>query len=612
MSHNHDELVNSGAAGFTRERKVKHYVPHIWQKGTFRGAITKHGRAKVVATLSKGYTNLSTQKNPISKELADKQANDLIDDVLSDDFANIDQFSPTMDARAKSRRDLDTTAEMDGLSVLDLLDTNVDSLSTKYSHRVGGWVGLAKATKGLITSQKDIDLFRANMIEEALEAGVKPKKYVEMFDDTIDQLFGRPTKNMFSDTKGLSPELRELADLAVLTKMGGLGSSQLIETGQVLTRNVVTSFSDPATAQKVLNMGREGKSDSLLLEEIQSISNITNDLEFLDRQSVHLDQTILDETSKVRQLSLKIANLATGGDLKAEASRGLGKVTGYNMLHRAQTRVAQASFVLDIANHFSRGKGVMGNARMADVGITDTLGKNDAMEAMFKKHAEFDKNGVLSKLNIDKWDKSVREELQYAMIRDEAQQIQRTHVGELPPWMNKPLMGLIFQFRQMPIVANSKSLGRALAFADVEAVTGVTLNAAVAGLVRYGKFVALGAATGAVIGDFGSGADITEDQTQIHKYIAQEGIFADLHDLVLGRSGVNSINDVESGWNFMQSQIPVMGLMNDYFEAGRAGVKGDVQGMVNSAENLVPLSNTAIGEVLQAAIQPQIDKLPKQ
>ena len=92
----------------------------------------------------------------------------------------------------------------------------------------------------------------------------------------------------------------------------------------------------------------------------------------------------------------------------------------------------------------------------------------------------------------------------------------------------------------MPIVANSKSLGRALAFADVEAVTGVTLNAAVAGLVRYGKFVALGAATGVAIGEFGSGVDVTEDQTQVHKYIAQFGIFADLHDIVFGRSGVNS------------------------------------------------------------------------
>ena len=610
MDHNHTTLVNANTAGFVAERKVKNYIPHIWQDGKFRGAITKYGRNKVEKLLAKGYMNLSTSKNPLTADAADAQAKKLIDDVLSDDFATVDQYSPTMDARAKQRSDIDTTTEIDGLSVMDLLDTDVVGLASKYSNRVGGWAGLAKATDGLISSQKDIDIFKANMIEEAKANNVKPDRYVQMFEDTIDQLFGRPTKNMILDSKGLPPELRELKDLAALTKMGGLGTAQLAETGQVITRSVLNTFSNPKVVKKVLAMGGGNKSERLLMDEIQSISNITNDLEFLDRQTVHLDQTTLHETSKVRQLSLKIANLATGGELKAEASRGLGKLSGYNMIRRAQTRVVQASFMLDIANHFTKGKGVMGNARMADVGLTDTLGKNDAMEAAFKKHAEFDKDGVLSKLNIDKWDKSLREELQYAMIRDEAQQIQRTHVGELPPWLNKPLMGLIFQFRQMPIVANSKSLGRALAFADKEAVTGVLLNTAIASIVRYSKFAVLGAATAAAVGEFGSDKEVTEEQTQVHKYISQLGIFPDLNDLTMGRNGISSIDDAESGWDFVKSNVPVMGLVNDYYEAGRNGAKGDMQGMVDSATNLIPLSNTAIGEVMEAALKPMIDKLP--
>jgi len=605
MDYNHNVLVDSGAAGFVKDRKVKHYIPHVWQAGKFKAV----GEEKAVAVLSKAYMNLQTSAKPISKDVADAQAKKLYDDVISDDYQTADHYSPTMDARAKARRDLDTTAELDGVSVLDLLDSDVVSLAAKYSNRVGGWVGLSKATKGLLSSQKDIDVFKANLIEEANEAGVNTKRYAQMFDDTIDQLFGRPTKRELSTAKGLPQELRELKDLAALTKMGGLGSAQLAETGQVITRSMINLFSNPKTAKKVLNMGREGKNDSLLLEEIQSISNITNDLEFLERQSTHLDQTELNEASVVRKLSLKVANLATGGELKAEASRGLGKLSGYNMIRRAQTRVVQSSFMLDLANHFVNGKGVMGNARMADLGITDTLGKNPELEAAFKKHAEF-KDGVLSKLNIDKWDKDVREQLQYAMIRDEAQQIQRTHVGELPPWLNRPLMGLIFQFRQMPIVATSKSLSRSLAFADKEAVTGVMLNSAIAGLVRYSKFALLGAATAAAVGKFGDGKDVTEDQTQVHKYITQFGIFPDLHDLVLGRNGVESINDLNSSWEAVQGQVPVMGLMNDYYEAGNSGAKGDIKGMVESAANLVPLSNTAIGEVMQSALEPMINELP--
>ncbi len=615
MNHNHKALVDADAAGFTAGRKVDHYIPHIWTTSKFNTAIKTHGRVAVTNVLAKGYRTLNPD---LSKTKASKQAEDLIDNVIADKWSATDQYSPTMDSRAKTRRDLDTTTEIDGLSVLDLLDTDVQGLVTKYSHRVGGWVGLAKGTDGMLTSQLDIDVFKANMAAEAAEKGVNPKRYLQMVDDIVDQLFGRPTKNIFSDTKGLAPELRNFADLAVLTKMGGLGSSQLIESGQALTRTGLMAMSEPKSALKVLSMGRgDNKSDRLLMEEIQSISNITEDLEFLDRQQAHLDQTILDETNAVRQISLKIADLATGGELKAEASRGLGKLSSYNMVRRAQSRVAQGSFILDIANHFTKGTGVMGNARMADVGLTDTNGVNDALKSMFYKHAEFDNNGVLTRLHVDKWDRDTLDELAYAINRDEAQQIQRTHIGELPPWMNKPMMGLIFQFRQMPIVAGSKSLGRAMAFADKEAVTGVVLNTAMAGLVRYSKFALLAGATGAVVGKFGDHKEITEEQTQIEKYIAQNSIFPDLNDLIFGRSGIASI-DTDNGmkafgrsaWDAVSGQIPVMGIMNDYYEAGESIVKGDLKGLADSAENLMLLSNLALAEVMFAGLGPLIDKLP--
>jgi len=612
MDANHNMLVDAGAAGFRKDRKVKHYIPHIWQQGKFRAAVTTHGKAKVISALARGYRSLETDASPLSNDKAREQAEKLFDDVMSDDFANIDQFEPTMDSRAKQRRDIDTTADYEGLKVMDLLETDVIGMGIKYSNRVAGWVGLAKGTDGLLSTKADINIFRSNMIEEATEKGVDPKKLLTMFDDTIDQLFGRPTANMYQRdkqgnlTKGLDPILRNMKDLAVLTRMGGLGSTQLIETGQVITRSVMNMFSDEKVASKLLAMGRGDKTDSRLIEEIQSISNITDDLEFLDRQTVHLDQATLHEMSKVRQMSLQIANKATGGDIKAEASRGLGKVTGYNAIRRAQSRVTQGSFILDIANHFTKGTGVMGNLRMADVGLTDTLGKNAALEKAFKTHAQFDNNGVLERLNIGDWDKGLREELQYAMIRDEAQQIQRTHVGELPPFMNKPMMALIFQFRSMPLVAQSKSMGRAMAFGDAEAVTGVLLNAALAGLVRYGKFIALGGAIGAVAGELV--LDVPDSQqTQVPKYINAFGIFADMYDLVLGQDGLKNADGVGSAIEKVAGEIPVLGLMNDYLEVGKAGSQGDVQGMAESAGNLLPLSNTAIGEVMAEMLSKMLE-----
>ena len=94
---------------------------------------------------------------------------------------------------------------------------------------------------------------------------------------------------------------------------------------------------------------------------------------------------------------------------------------------------------------------------MADVGLTDTLGINEGLKDMFMKHAEFDENGVLSKLNVDKWDKDIRDDMSYAIIRDEAQQIQQTNIGELPPWMNKPINHFLFG-RHFTVISDCKPL----------------------------------------------------------------------------------------------------------------------------------------------------------
>jgi hypothetical protein len=138
-----------------------------------------------------------------------------------------------------------------------------------------------------------------------------------------------------------------------------------------------------------------------------------------------------------------------------------------------------------------------------------------------------------------------------------------------------------------------------------------------AGLVRYSKFALLAGATGAVVGEYGDHKEITSEQTQIDRYIAQAGIFTDLHDLIYGRSGIASV-DTDNGmkafgktaWDAVSGQIPVMGLMNDYYEAGNAGMKGDLKGLADSAENLMMLSNLALAEVMFAGVQPMIDKLP--
>ena len=97
---------------------------------------------------------------------------------------------------------------------MDLLDDEVAGLATKYSNRLAGWVGLSKSTDGMLTSLADIDAFKKNMIQEGIDKGVSTKKHEQFYDDVIDSMFGRPTQG------GLQEELRQIKDLAALTKMG--------------------------------------------------------------------------------------------------------------------------------------------------------------------------------------------------------------------------------------------------------------------------------------------------------------------------------------------------------------------------------------------------------
>lgn len=590
MDKNHEMLLDAQIQGFSRERKINYYMPQIWQSGKLEGAIKQHGYDKVVQVLKKGYlTNPSNGKFNVPDKVAEDNAKGLIDWIRGQANTDTpeDMYMPVIDSRAQERRAINTMAEVDGLSVLDLLDTDVIANGIRYSNRVAGWVGMSKSTNGALTSLRDIDALRANIEAEAAEKGIDATKQVQWYDDVVNMLFGRPTRG------GLEQELRMLKDLTALTRMGGLGTAQLIETGQVITRSALNLFSNKAVVDKVLRLGVTpgqavgGNAEQELMNELQSLSGITDGLEWLDRQSVHLDQHELNQISAVRQVSLQIADTATWRSWKAPASRLLGKTTGYNMVRRFQARLTQASFMSDVANHFKFGTGKMGNARMADVGLTDANGMNAELKEVFEKYVEFAPNRTITKLNIDQWPKQVREQFQYAMLRDEAQMVQRTHVGELPPWMNKPLMGLLFQFREMPMVAMNKQLRRNMAFADKEAVVGTMLNMAFAGLVRWAKFAAIGA--GAVAIKDVAWQEPNNEQMDAQKYVAQFGLYPDLYDLVLDTTEAVQDKDVHKVLN----QVPVLGLMKDYHDTIR---EPENRTQIDAAQGLVPLGNTAYGD----------------
>ena len=590
MTKMYDDLVDAGVTGFRKERRIKHYFPQLWDIGGIRGARSKYGRGKVQHLLAKGYMN--SQHNEI-KSMA--EALHVADNFLK----NIDKgletlpdgaLPTTMDARAKTRLDIDTTTTDGDLSIMDLMETDTSTVSAKYANRAAGQVALAN--KGIM-SELDVDALRTRMSEDGGD--------MQLFDDAINLVMGRPTRD------GLDPGLNEMKDAVSLSKMGGLGMAQAAEAGSVLARTVMQLFNDPQVFKKVFRLARESTEDKQLMRETQALSGISNDVHLLDRQATHLDRNELDSINRVRNTARWVAGKASFGSLKAPAGYILSQASGFNMIRRFERRIANASFLLDISKSFSGGKGSISDARLRDLG----LDINDSeIQRHFKDIATYDKDGVLKTLNLDKWDKKTREKVHLAMYRDDAQMVQQTIGGEMPAWINKPAMTIVAQFKQSAILANKKQLTRQMQFADKEAAMGTVLNAAMAGLTRTAKFGTLAAGAYAVTGNEKDLQNTLElDYLDPEKYVATFGFFPDMGHIAYDsyKAFDEDRMSVDTLGEGVASEIPMLGWMKDYYDLGTAD---SLQEKADAAKGVAILGNMQFADIIYKGVEAGFDGLP--
>lgn len=581
MTHMFDDMVEAGVNGFTRDRRITNYVPQLWSADKLNASTAKHGDTAVAQMLAKGY--LSSKHNDIETMTdAMNAATALMKNLRDDSTGDLAMPSDTT-SRAKQRIDIDTSITDGNLSLLDIMEDDIPTIMAKYTNRAAGSTSLAK--RGLYS---DADV-------EAMKSRLTDPDEIQAFTDAIDIIMGRPTR------EGLAPEMREIKDAVAQSKMGGLGMSQLSEAGTVLARTMMQLFNDPAAFKKVWAMAGESTDNVQLMRETQALSGISNEVHLLDRQAVHLDQQAMSEIKGVRKVVAGIVQKATFGSLKAPAGYILAQGSGFNMIRRFERRLANASFMIDTAKAFKDGTGVMSEARMKDIGLDP---QDATLKRMFRDVVEYDENGVVSKLNIDKWDKEALNRYHLAMYRDDAQVVQQTIGGEMPQWINKPMMTVLAQFKQQAILANQKQLARNLQFADKEAVLAVTMNMAMAGMTRTAKFGTLGAATYAVTGGE-QGLDEApweKDYWDAEKYVSQFGFFPDIGHMAYD---ISEMEDPFQGAQELATQeIPMLGWMKDYYDIGAADT---VEEKANAVKGVAILGNIQFADIIYNGVESALE-----
>ena len=576
-----DELFNgridANIKGFDKARRISNYLPHVWKKVKVGELVKRFGEEPVLELLVKSIESAKRQgkiaDNASTRELAEKQLNWI--NGLGDSMEHMDTVGDGVSGRGKSRIPLDFTVEHNGLHMADLIDTDIPSLMDSYIQRAAADIGISKATNGLIRSEGDFDKFLTpTNADDKLLA-----------QDAKDMLYGRPTRT------GMSPEMRSMMDLVTIQQMGGIGVAQLAETGTMAQRLIVNYVSQPQIAKKLWVAAGADINDKGILHQVRSIAAVNDNIQYINRYSVNnIDQAQVEELSHLRAASIDAVDKLTLGAYKAQFGRMLGSLSGVNAIQRAQSKLLQTSFAVDIARAAKFEKGTSTTARLLDLGLSQDGKAFDSI----RTHTEFDADGFPTNFNFEKWDKSSLDEFVHAMNREEAQLMPRVMAGELPVFMNKPLWQAIMQFRKTPLAFMSKGAQRNLQFADREAVLGTVLNALTAGVTRYAK-VAAGAGAYVALSD-AEFQDPTMDQMQPYNYVSNFGILGDAYSLSKNWSQAYQQKDgIESMWEGAQV-VPVLSAVDNAYHA----VEGDPASIKRATPlNTLPLINEVTNAVIR-------------
>lgn len=576
-----DELFQGRIAanikGFDAKRRITNYIPHVWKKVKVGELVKRYGEQPVLDLLVESIESAKRAgkiaDNASTEELAKRQLNWI--NGLGDSMEHTDGVGAGVSGRGKSRIPLDFSVEKNGLSMVDLVDTDIPSLMDSYIQRAGADIGISDATGGLIRSEGDFQKFLT-------PDGTENQQLVQ---DAKDMLYGRPTRT------GMTPELRNIMDLVTIQQMGGIGVAQLAETGTMAQRLIVNYVSQPKIAKKIWAMAGESISDKGVLHQVRSIAAVNDNIRYINRYSVNnIDQAQIDELSSLRAASLDAVDKVTLGAYKAQFGRMLGALSGVDAVQQAQSRLLQASFSVDIARAAKFNKGTSTVERLNDLGLS----QDGAAFNSIRQHTTFDEDGFPSNFNFEKWDKVALDEFVHAMNREEAQLMPRIMAGELPVFMNKPLWQAIMQFRKTPLAFMSKGAQRNLQFADREAVLGTVLNSLTAGITRYSK-VALGGGAYVALSE-SEFQQPTADQMQPWNYVSNFGIMGDAYSVGSSWSkAAQQKEGIEALWEGAK-QVSVISAADNAYHA----VQGDPSAIKKAMPlNTLPLLNEVSNAVIR-------------
>jgi hypothetical protein len=369
----------------------------------------------------------------------------------------ITNFIKQLDAReaqagpgfAKGRTRIDMTTSVDGVRVLDLVDNDLNTIASAYARDISGMSALAK--KGITSEGK----WRA-LKSAALKDNARVKQLGEKGDDGLSEHLDdvRSYFSAFPVAGGINKNARRIQQTAIITFLGLVGAAQLAELGTVVGRlGVGAAAKSMPSVRELFTLATKVRSGrDPIIDELRPLLGDFDYDHLLYRPDIILDDKITAAVDSTTFGTLLDKGLG-------KANTALGYASGMNSVRHFEHQLAAKMIVnkfADLAvNPDKVGKSL---ARLEDIGVdAKDLGR---IIKSINKYAEFNDNGTLAKMNIDKWDSEIAETFSFAINKHTAQVVQRQLAGETSNWMHKTIGSLLTQFRHFPIVAYEKQLLR--------------------------------------------------------------------------------------------------------------------------------------------------------
>lgn len=440
------------------------------------------------------------------------------------------KFSRGSPSHTKKRLKMDTLktykdANGETFQLMDLFRTDMTDLVRGHARRVAGEVSLQNygvtGSAGLSLIREAMGLGQHKLNTDQVAASIQ----------VFSELLGRPV-----DLNPESQALNGALAYASLTKLGGMGFTQMAEFNQLALQIGVSNAleavgSMPRLIREIRALARGEKVENGILG---SLEHRGGGGEF-GVEGYYISP--YDTTGKEHEA---YGQSSAGPVVRAlkKAQYGMGIMSGHRAIQGVQQRGAAEQIVLKSLRLIKEGADMPKN--MADMGFTPELIAD--VRAHIDTAVEWN-GGRVKKFDITKMPLDLQNRYQQAVRRGVYQVIQGTFIGERGHWVHNQWGRLLTQFRNYPLVAMEKQLGRTMVVhgggARAAAIT-ISMIVAAAGVALpvYAARVALNALTredrDEYIDRMMEPAAITRN---LMNYIAQVGLLPDVADGLFSAAG---------------------------------------------------------------------------